>query len=223
MKIRFTFTAVLLSSLALGAAAQSGPRPSAGGDAPLPADGPAKIAVLSFEAVVAQTNEFKRDLADLQKKYEPKKQSLQTLGSQIETLQKQLQTQASTMGDAERERQARTISDKQKQLQREQEDDQNDFQHDMQGTFSGVASKVGEVLISYSQQHGYTLVLDGGNQEAQMVLYHNPATDISQAIVDAYNTKSGVPAPTAGQSAPPTAPRAPAHAPAQHAPATQPH
>ncbi len=68
-------------------------------------------------------------------------------------------------------RRAKTISDKQKQLQREQEDDQNDFQQEMQETFNGVAQKVGDVLIAYAQQHGYTLVLDGGEQQAQIVLY----------------------------------------------------
>jgi outer membrane protein len=102
-----------------------------------------------------------------------------------------LQTQGATLNDAERESRAKTIGDKQKQLQRTQEDDQNDFQQAMQETFNGVAQKVGEVLIAYSQQHGFTLVLDGGEQQTQMVLYHNPATDISQAILDAYNLKSG--------------------------------
>ena len=67
----------------------------------------------------------------------------------------------------------------------------------MQDTFNGVATKVGEVLISYAQQHGLTLVLDGGEQQTQLVLYANPATDITKAILDAYNVKSGVPAPPA--------------------------
>jgi hypothetical protein len=44
----------------------------------------------------------------------------------------------------------------------------------MQETFNGVAQKVGEVLIAYSQQHGFTLVLDGGDQQTQMVLYAQP-------------------------------------------------
>ncbi len=211
MKIHVAaIAAALLSGSALGVSAQSAPA------ADTPA-GPAKIAVIAFQAAVGQTNEFQRNLADLQKKYEPKKQSLQTLSSQIETLQKQLQTQAATLSDAERERQSREISDKQKQLQREQEDDQNDFQQDMQDTFNGVASKVGDVLITYAQQHGYTLVLDGGEQQAQTVLYHTPATDISQAIVDAYNLKSGVPAPPNQPAA--STPRAPARPPAQRTPA----
>lgn len=220
MKIYFAFTVALLSSFALGVPAQSGPQPTAG-DASVATNGSEKIAVISFEAVVAQTNEFKRSLGDLQKKYEPKRAALTTLSGEIETLQKQLQAQAATLSDVERERQARTISDKQKQLQRAQEDGQNELQQDMQNTFAGTASKVGEVLIAYAQQHGYTLVLDGGNQQVQMVLYHSPATDISQAIVDAYNAKSGVPAPTGQPAA--AAPKPAAKPPAQHTPSQTQH
>jgi outer membrane protein len=202
MKPFLGFTACLLSSLALSAAGQAA-APPASADA-VSTQTPAKIAVISFQAVVTQTNEFQRNFADLQKKFEPKRQELKTLNDQIESLQKQLQTQGSTLSDAEREGRARTIGDKQKLLQRTQEDDQNDFQQEMQDTFNGVASKVGNVLVAYAQEHGFSLVLDGGEQQAQMVLYHSPATDISQAILDAYNTKSGVPAPVAPPPAAPT-------------------
>ncbi len=107
-------------------------------------------------------------------------------------------------------------------MQRNQEDDQNDFQQEMQDTFNGVASKVGEVLIAYAQQHGYTLVLDGGDQQTQLVLYASPTTDISKAILDAYNLKSGVPAPAAQPAA--AAPTKPAsRPPVQHAPAQPQH
>ena len=216
MKIYLAFTAALLSSFAVSVPAQSGALPPAG-DVPS-TEAPAKIAVIAFQAAVTQTNEFQRNFADLQKKFEPKRDELKALNDQIETLQKQLQTQGATLNDAERESRAKTIAEKQKQLQRTQEDDQNDFQQAMQETFNGVAQKVGEVLIAYSQQHGFTLVLDGGDQQTQMVLYHNPATDISQAVLDAYNLKSGVPAPPAQPAAatPKPAPRAPGqHTPAQ--------
>ena len=202
MKPFLGFTACLLSSLALTAAGQAAAAPAAADTASTEA--PAKIAVISFQAVVTQTNEFQRNFADLQKKYEPKRQELKTLNDQIETLQKQMQTQGSTLSDAERENRARIISEKQKQLQRTQEDDQNDFQQEMQDTFNGVASKVGNVLIAYAQQHAFSLVLDGGEQQVQMVLYHSPTTDISQAILEAYNTKSGVPPPAAAPPAAPT-------------------
>ena len=213
MKTYLAFTAVLLSGFALGATAQSGPAAGAGNTpAAVPADGPPKIAVIAFQAAVTQTNEFQRNFGELQKKYEPKRQELKTLDDQIVALQKTLQTQSSTLTEETREKDSREVTEKQKQLQREQEDDQNDFQQDMQETFNKVASKVGDVLIAYSQQHGYTLVLDSGDQQTQMVLYHSPATDISQAILDAYNQKSGVAAPAGGPAAvtPKPAAKAPA-------------
>ena len=219
MKMYLAFTAALLSSFAVSVPAQSGTLPAAG-DAPS-TEGPAKIAVIAFQAAVTQTNEFQRNFGDLQKKFEPKRDELKALNDQIETLQKQLQTQGATLSDAERESRARAISEKQKKLQRDQEDDQNAFQQAMQETFNGVAQKVGEVLISYSQQHGYTLVLDGGEQQTQMVLYANPATDISKAILDAYNVKSGVPAPAAQPAA--ATPRPATRPSAQHAPAQPQH
>jgi outer membrane protein len=214
MKPWVGFAACVFSSFAFSAAGQTAAPGATGGATAT--DLPARIAVVSFQEVVTRTNEFQRNFADLQKKYEPKRDALKTLNDQIETLQKQLQTQGATLSDAERESRAKTISDKQKQLQRDQEDDQNDFQQEMQDTFNGVASKVGDVLVRYSQQHNFTVVLDGGDQQVQMVLYHNPATDISQAILDAYNTKSGVPAPA---SAPPSAPMPRQSAPTQHPPA----
>jgi outer membrane protein len=195
MKPWIGFAGCFLTVFSLSAAGQA----AAGG-----ADGSTKIAVVAFQGVVTQTNEFQRNLADLQKKYEPKRQELKTLNDQVETLQKQLQAPGATLSDAERENRAKTLNDKQKLLQRNQEDGENDFKQDMQDTFNGVASKVGDVLIDYAKQHGFTLVLDGGDQQVQTVLYHNPATDISQAILDAYNTKSGVPAPAAALPAAPT-------------------
>jgi outer membrane protein len=216
MKTYLAFTAALLSSLAVSVSAQSGTLPAAG-DAST-TDVPARIAVVAFQAAVTQTNEFQRNFGDLQKKYEPKREHLKSLNDEIEALQKQLQAQGATLSDVERETRAKTISDKQKQLQREQEDDQNDFQQEMQQTFNGVAQKVGEVLIAYAQQRGYTLVLDGGEQQTQMVLYANPATDISKAVLDAYNLKSGVPAPAQPAAATPKPATRP---PAQHTP-TQP-
>src|ERR1019366_10202826 len=101
-------------------------------------------------------------------------------------------------------------------LQRDADDAQNDFQAEMQELYNGLASKVYDVLAGYSQQHGYTLVLDVAQQQ-NPVLYASESTNITKAIIDAYNVKSGVPAPpapAAGSTAPAPAPRPPAPKPA---------
>jgi outer membrane protein len=170
--------------------------------APAPT-GPLRIAVVSFQEVVTQTNEFQRNFADLQKKYDPKRQELKTLGDEIDTLTKQLEAQGASLGDAERATRAKVIDDKKKRAQRMADDAQNDFQQEMQQIFNNTAGKVGDVLIDYAQKQGFTLVLDGGEmQQGPFVLYSVPSTDISKAIVDAYNVKSGVSAPVSLPAAP---------------------
>ena len=57
--------------------------------------------------------------------------------------------------------------------------------------------KVGALMTDYAEKHGYTLVLDAGDQQSATVLYAVPSTDITKAIIDAYNQKSGIPAPPA--------------------------
>jgi outer membrane protein len=205
----------LASGLALNAAAQVPAAPAVSSAATAPATtapaGPAKIAVVAFQVAVAQTNEGQRNFADLQKKYDPKRQQLKALNDDIESLTKQLQTQGATLSDTERASRAKTIDEKKKQLQREAEDAQNDMQQEMQEMYNSLASKVYDVLSGYAQQHGYTLVLDVAQQQTP-VLYATDSTNITKAVIEAYNTKSGVPAPPPGAPAAPGA-QAPSKAP----------
>jgi len=218
MKRSLVLVVLLASGFALSAAAQTLSAPASAAAAPA---GPAKIAVIAFQAAVGQTNEFQRNYADLVKKYDPKRQQLKTMSDEIDGLEKQLQAQGDKLSDAERATRAKTIDDKKKQAQRIAEDAQNDLSQEMQEVYNGVASKVYEVLNAYAQQQGFTLVVDGSanQQQSPVVLYASASTDITKAIIDAYNVKSGVPAPPpqpAGTAPKPTsiAPKAPVRTPA---------
>ena len=69
-------------------------------------------------------------------------------------------------------------------------------------------SLASDVLEDYAQKQGYTLVLDESQQGGPVLVAVSQA-DITKAVVDAYNLKSGVPAlpahPTA--AAPRSAPQ----------------
>jgi outer membrane protein len=227
MKRSLALIVTLASGFVLGAAAQTLPVPA---QAPAPATAapaqavPAKVAVIAFQAAVGQTNEFQRNFADLQKKFEPKRTQLKTLSDEIDGLEKALQAQGDKLSDAERASRTKSIDEKKKQAQRCAEDAQTDLQGEMQTVYEGVAGKVFEVLESYAQQQGYTLVVDGtgSQQQAPVVLYASPSTDITKAIVAAYNLKSGVPAPPPQEAEPaaptpkPAAPKPAAKAPVSH-------
>jgi outer membrane protein len=190
MKHSLALVFMLASGFALSAAAQT---PSASVTQPIPA----KVAVVAFQTAVGQTNEFQRNFADLQKKYEPKRTQLKTMADEVDGLEKQLQAQGDKLSDAERANRAKVIDDKKKQAQRFAEDAQNDLQGEMQEIYNGVAGKVYDTLTTYATQQGFTLVLDGttSQQQAPVVLYASQTTDITKAIIDAYNVKSGVPPP----------------------------
>lgn len=173
--------------------------------AALPQAIPAKIAVIAFEQAVVATNEGQRALQDVQKKYEPKKAQLDALGAEIDSLQKQLQALPANTSDEERGNRIKAIDAKQKQAQRDAEDAQNAYQGDLQEAYAKVAQKVGGAAVNYVKANGFTMLVNvgGGQQQApNPVLWFNETSDITQAVVNAYNTSSGVAAP------PPSAPSA---------------
>jgi len=171
--------------------------------------GPARIATVAFQLAVSQTNEFQRAFTDLQKKWDPKRQQLKALSDDMDKLNKDLQTQGDKLSDEERASRMKTLEDKKKKFDHEQGDDQNDFQQEMQELYANSASKVYDVLSSYAEKNGYTLVLDISGQQTP-VLYRLESTDITKPVIEAYNVKSGVPPLPAGS--------APAQVPATGAP-----
>jgi outer membrane protein len=225
MKRSLTFVCILASGFGASALAQASnpaaPVPSAPGAA-APA-GPAKIAIIQFQQAVAATNEGQRDFTELRKKFEPKQTQLKALSDEIDGLKKQLQTQGASLSDTARAALTKSIDEKTKSLQRQAEDAQNDYQQETGETYQKLAEKVFQVAQAYAAQSGYTVLLDASAQQSP-VLWATPGTDISQAIVDAYNQKSGVPAQAASSAPTATTPRttAPARTPAATKPAATP-
>ena len=68
--------------------------------------------------------------------------------------------------------------------------------------FQKVAQKVYAFLQTYSQQHGYSAVIERGSDAAPVVWYAAGNLDITDELIKAYNTES-----PAASAALPTAPR----------------
>ena len=169
---------------------------------------PAKIAIIAFEEAVVRTNEGQTAVATIQKKYEPKKAQIDSQAKEVETLKAQLQALPANATDDQRATLIKNIDTKEKNLQRDAEDAQNSYQSDLQEAYGKVAQKVGGEAVKYVQAHGFTLLLNvGGTQQAaNPVLWAQPDTDVTQAVVNEYNKVSGIAAPV--PSAPTPAHRA---------------
>lgn len=234
MKRSLSLVCLLASTVGVSALAQSAAPaanaepPSAPGAAATTTAapvGPTKVAVILFQPAVAQTNEGQRDFGKLRTKFEPRQTQLKQSSDEIDSLKKQLQTSGDKLTDAERQSRLRTIDEKEKALQRTAEDAQNDFTSEMNEMYQALAQKVAAVMQTYAQQQGYTVVLDASQQQAG-VIWAAQSTNITEAVVAAYNTKSGVPvqpvpagATSGGTTAPRTAPsRTPSTAPRSSSP-----
>jgi outer membrane protein len=198
---------LLVSGLGLSAIAQTGSTTAA-------PTGTTKVAVINFQAAVFQTNEGRRNISELQKKFDPKRTQLKAEADEINTLKKQLQADGDKLSDAERQTRTQAIDQKEKDLQRDGEDASSDYEQQMQQTYQQLAQKVYGVVQTYAKTNGYSVVLDESatQQQPPTVLWRNDGTDITKAVIDAYNVKSGVPAPAPEVPSAPTS-HAPAHTP----------
>jgi outer membrane protein len=203
MKRTFVGTALLaaifsMAALAQGAATPAASTPSTSTAVP---PGGAKVGIIEVQQVIAATNEGTRDLEALQKKFDPKRTELQNLNTEIEQLQKQLQTQGDKMNEDARNNLVKSIEAKKKTLQRSGEDAQADYQQQVNEVLNRLMQKMGPVIDKYAKDNGFSLIIDSSNPQTGLI-WAAPSVDISKAIVDLYNAQSGVPAPAAGAAKP---------------------
>ena len=205
------------SSLLAQAPAAAAPAAASAPAAVAPQAIPAKVAVIAFEQAVVATNEGQRAVADIQKKYEPQRTKIESEGAEVNSLRQQLQALPANTPDTERASREKTLDQREKALQRDGEDASNAYQGELQEAYGKVAQKVGQSAVKYVQDNGFTMLLNvGGNQQTpNPVLWFAQTTDITQAVINAYNASSGIAPP------PPSAPSA--TSPRRPAPATTPH
>ena len=201
MNRHFAYVTALAAGFASVAFAQA-PAPAAPTAAPQAV--PAKIAVIAFEQAVVATNEGQRNVSDVQKKYEPQRTKIEGEAKEVDTLKTQYQALPASAPDDQRANLTKQIDTKEKQLNLDAETAQNSYQEEVQKAYGTVAQKVGAAAVDYCKKHGFTLLMNvGGNAQApNPVLWFDPPTDVTQAVINAYNVSSGVAAPPPSAPAP---------------------
>jgi Skp family chaperone for outer membrane proteins len=197
MRKRLWSLSVLLSLLVCSSLARSQDPPSAVTTG--------RIGVINIQEAIIGTGEGKKALADIQKKYEPRRNDLQRQEQEISALQDQLQKQANTLSDEEKLRLQRELDEKQRLFKRAQEDAQADYQNDNQEAIRRVGQKMVRVINEYAQQNGFVLVVDDSQLPVYFVAKGNDLTDVIMKRYDAANPAASA----AVSSTPPAKPAAP--------------
>jgi outer membrane protein len=180
------------ASSAPAAAAPAAPAPAA----TMPAAGLSKIGIINIQGAILASNEGRRDLEALDKKFDPKRTELQGLNKEIEDLKKQLSTQGDKMNDDARATLVRSLEGKQKVLQRDSEDAQNEYQQQQSEIAQRILQKMAPVIDKFAKDNQYSLLIDVSQPWPQgQVLWFGPNADVTKQVVDLYNSQSGVAAP----------------------------
>jgi len=213
MAVMFTFSAFAQTGSAAtpsSAAATPAPASTAPATTPVPT-GPGKVGTINIQDAIFASNEGRRDLDALQKKYEPKQAELKNQNDELESLKKQLTTQGDKLNEEAAANLKKQIDGKQKTFDRAMQDAQEEVGNQQQEIASRILQKMAPLIVKYSQENGYTMIIDTSKPWPQSpVLWWNPdAVDITKNVVDAFNVQSGVAAPAAPASGTKPAARAP--------------
>ena len=197
-----------------GAATPSSPSAAAASPAASPTTtGPGtKVGTINVEAAVFGSNEGRRDADALTKKLEPRQNELKSQKEELDGLQKQLDTQGDKLNEDAKATLLKQIETKKKSFERAYQDFQEDGQNQGKEIFARILQKMAPTIVKYAQDNAFQLIVDTSNNWPQsQVLWSGEGVDITKAIVEAYNTSSGVaaPAPTGAPAKVPAKPAAP--------------
>ena len=177
-----------------------------------------KTGTINIEQAIFASNEGQRDFQELSKKFEPKQTELKGKADEIDSLKKQLSAQQDKLNDESRDKLVKQIESKQKVFDRSTQDAQEEFQGQQGEIGNRILTKMAPLIVKYASENGYGTILDTSQQWPRgPVIWYGPAVDITQPVVEAYNSQSGVAAPAAG-----SAPAKPAAKPAGTKPAPKP-
>lgn len=189
--------AIALVSLALPAAFAQTPtppsRPATNTAAPSAAPGggtgaEGKVAYINTGQFRQGIQEMKIRFDALNTEFEPKWKEVQAAEEEVNNLKNKVQTQGSTVSPQVRNQWVEEGAEKEKRMTRLREDYTALGQKRMVDVSQPVYEKVNKFLEQYCQTRGIVLVIEGGAaQQAGILLYATPASDITDDFMKEYN------------------------------------
>jgi outer membrane protein len=147
-----------------------------------------KLAYLNTAQFRQGVLELKAKLDTLNTEFEPKRKEVQAIEEEINKLKNQIQTQGSTVSAQVRQQWAEQGAELEKKYKRMGEDYETQGQRRLGEVSGPIYEKISNFLSGYCQQRGIVMVIEGGAaQQAGVLLFASPATDITEDFIKEYN------------------------------------
>ena len=168
-----------------------------------------KAAWLNMQSALLGTQDGEKVQAELKKKFAPKEQEFQKRQSDLQARQAQYQKTMNTISDAAKASAEREMEALGRTLQRDNEDAQQDFQAEENRVLSPLLQKMQNIINKYATDNQIGMVVDASRQQNNLI-YADPASDITKAIVALYNQAPAAAAPVPATARPVTSAPPPA-------------
>jgi outer membrane protein len=189
-------------------AAAANPSTPAAAPGPAPLSTGTKVGAINIEGAIFGCNEGRRDIEALAKKFEPKQNELKSQNDELESMKKQLSTQQDKLNEEALATLKKQIETKQKVFDRAVQDAQEEFGTQRQEIASRILQKMAPLVVKHATDNGFGMIIDTSKPWPDSpILMAGGGLDITQAVVEAYNAQSGVPAPTTGAAPKPAGPK----------------
>jgi len=141
-----------------------------------------KVAVISLQRAVLETDEVQKAFTALEAKFKPQQQKVEALQRDIEGIRQQLQAGAGKLTPSAEADLTAQGQKKQRDLQRMSDDLQGDFNNERTEIGNASVKKMAEVVKKLAEEKGYDVVVDTSN-----TVYFKPALDVTAEALAAYN------------------------------------
>lgn len=159
---------------------------------------PTRMAVINIQAAIAGTQEGKQAAQELQTRFTPRKNEIDSLTKQLDSLRQRLQDGQNTLSDQMKNKLGRQYQQLSRQVQRKQQELQEDAQDARNDAVDTIGQKMIQLIDRYANEKGFSIVLDT-SQQSSPVLFAANSVNITNEIVSLYNktypVKAATPAP----------------------------
>jgi Skp family chaperone for outer membrane proteins len=147
-----------------------------------------KVAYLNAARFTQDILELKVKLDALNLELQPKKKEIQALEEELKNLKLKLQSQGSNVSQQARNQWIDEAAEKEKALKRKGEDYEALVRRRLDGVYQPMQEKILKFLAGYCQQHDIVMVIgDGPGDQTKTLIWHAPATDITDDFIKEYN------------------------------------
>ncbi len=141
-----------------------------------------KMAVVSLQRAVLESDEIQKASAAMEAKYKPRQQEIEKLQRDLQAIQQQLQTGAGKLTQQAEADLTAQGQRKQREVQRMGEDLQADVERERNEILGASTRRMAEVVKKLAEEKGYDVVVDTSN-----TVYFKVALDITAEALAAYN------------------------------------